>query len=109
MGDGSDARCWQAAASGGYQLLGGFLLFPEHDLVLFNSSPLPVEGPASSIPPVSSSATMVVDEVPLHSFKQPDGNPVGTVFSAKGDLGELVEVTEAMNAPQETVSSLLKK
>ncbi|MBI4583135.1 MAG: hypothetical protein HY717_03840 [Planctomycetes bacterium] len=93
----------------GYFDLNGWFWLPEHDLLVFSGQPVRVEGVARSIPPVGQKAEMKAKEIPLFSFRQAKGNPVGSLTKARGEVTGLVSIDQHLKAPEATVPGLLGK
>jgi hypothetical protein len=89
--------------------INGWFWLPAHDLIVFSSEPVRVEGVAAAIPPVGQKAKIVETDIALFSFSHPAGNPIGTLHSASGEILDVVPLQKHLQVPEESVPALLKK
>jgi hypothetical protein len=70
----------------------GWFWLKQHDLMVYTSAPVRVEGPAAGIPPVGQQAALVTKDVPLHDLRRPGAQPIGTLHDARGTVGGIASL-----------------
>jgi hypothetical protein len=73
--------------------INGWFWLPEHNLLVYGGAPVHVEGPATAIPPVGQKADSTGAEVPLFDLHKPQGNPIGSISKAHGEVTGVAAVS----------------
>lgn len=88
--------------------INGWFWMPEHDLLVYSAEPVHVSGTASSIPPVGSEAETGDEEIALHDLQKPEGNAIGVLRHARGQIHDLVKIEDHLDTGGAAVSAELR-